>query len=145
METQVNLVSKISKLYEVKQSLTKAKEDVEKALVQQDVLINIIEKSPDNDKINENFLESLKADRNVLAAKALTFNDSLTAVGLLIYNYENEKKNNLVHSDLTTESIVTLLINTFDMFRETEKAYLEKVKAISEKTTEEKPSEETKA
>lgn len=144
MEKQVKFESKIAKLYEVKTSMSKAKEDVEKALVQQDTLINIIESSPDKDKISEGYLDALKADRNVLAAKALTFADSLTAVELLLHNYEDEKKNNKKHSALTTDAVVTLLINTFDIFRETEKTYLEKLRALNEKPAENEttPSEE---
>lgn len=144
MEKQVKFESKIAKLYEVKTSMSKAKEDVENALVQQDTLINIIESSPDKDKISEGYLDALKADRNVLAAKALTFADSLTAVALLLHNYEDEKKNNKKHSALTTDAVVTLLINTFDIFRETEKTYLEKLRALNEKSAENEttPSEE---
>lgn len=147
MEKQVKLESKINKLYEVKASLKKAKEDVEKALVQQDCLINIITSSPDKDKINHEYIDALIADRTTLAAKMLSFSDSVTAIELLLCHYEEEKKNNKKHSALTTDAIVTLVINSFDIFREGERAYLEELKKLNEKKPEEtqEPSEEAKA
>ena len=147
MEKQFKFESKIAKLYEVKQSLKKAKEDVEKALIQQDALITIITSSPDKDKVNKEYIDALIADRNVLTAKALAFAESIKNLELLLINYEAEKKDNKKHSSLTTEAVVTLTINSFDLFRDIEKGFLDQVRALSEKTEEEKevPSEEAKA
>lgn len=137
MEKQIKFESEISKIYEVKQHLIKAKEDVEKALIQQDALITIIESSEMSDKINPEYLKTLKDDRVTLAAKALAFGDSITAADLIIYNYELEKKQNKKHSSLSTETVLTLAVNTFDIFRKIERGYLEKIKQI------EKPAEES--
>lgn len=143
MENQVKFESKISKLYEVKQSLKKAKDDVEKALIQQDTLINIIQSSDKKDGINPDYVNALIADRTTLAAKALAFAESLKNLDLLLANYEDEKKDNKKHSKLTTEAIVTLTINSFDLFRDIEKGFLEQVKKIAENQTT-APSEDVK-
>lgn len=144
MEKQVKIASKISKLYEVRQTLEKAKKDLENALMQQDALITIIEESNKKDLIDKNYLEALKSDRDSITARLLSFNDSLTAIDLIIYNYEDEKKNNKKHSALPTEAVFTLTVDVFDIFKDIIQRYQREVMAKREELEKAQNTTETK-
>ena len=116
----VNMESKIGHLYEVKQNLKSAIPNLERVVKEQDSLIKIIEEAENKYDLSDEMIDHLIADKQQIEKNLAEVGEQLVCVDTLLEAFEKEKKENYNHSTLTTEAIVTLLLNGLGLFRTSE-------------------------